>query len=155
MTSDAIKTIVSRIQIVYYAQLATTLITALVAYGLIASGQMGPPDHGLALVLQKVMIVAVPLSMGAAYFMFRVYMRRITGSALLADKLKVYAAAVLIRAALLELPGLFLSAAALITAQILFLTVVPLVVIVFLFLRPAKTAIAMDLDLSPAQRDLL
>ncbi|MEQ8425042.1 MAG: hypothetical protein RIA63_10055 [Cyclobacteriaceae bacterium] len=140
------------INLIYFAQLSALVLLAVVAYFLIKQGNLGPEDNSLAVTFQKIIIIIIPVSLGAGYFLFRIFLRSITPEMPLAHKMKKYFSANIIRSAFLEVPGLFVSVAAIITAHKLFLLIVPLLLVIFILFRPTRSVIAQELNLSVAER---
>lgn len=142
-----------RISLIYFAQMIMLVVFAGVGYFLIEGGSLGEPNNELAVLLQKIIIVAVPVSMAAAYFVFRFATRNIPPQSTLSQKMNKYFVAVIIRSALLEVPGLLVVVAAIATAQSLLLIIIPVILFVFALLRPTPSAAAQDLELSPEERE--
>lgn len=140
------------LNIIYFAQLGAMTLFAVVAYFLIEQGNLGSENNPLALTMQKIIMVVIPLSMAAGYFLFRIFIKGIRPDAPLIHKMKRYFTANLIRSAFLEIPGLFVSVAALITAHLLFLVIVPMILVLFILFRPTQSVIAQELNLSVAER---
>lgn len=115
-------------------------------------GEDGPENNELAITLEKVLMVVIPVSLAAGYILFRVLLRSVQPGLPLVHKMKRYSSANLIRSAFLEVPGLFASVAALVTAHVLFLTIVPLILVLFILFRPTRSVIAQELGLSVAER---
>ena len=140
------------LNIIYMGQLSALVLFAALAYYLIRSGKMGPENNELAITLEKVLMVVIPVSLAAGYILFRVLLRSEQPGLPLVHKMKRYSSANLIRSAFLEVPGLFASVAALVTAHVLFLTIVPLILVLFILFRPTRSVIAQELGLSVAER---
>ena len=140
------------LNIIYMGQLSALVLFAALAYYLIRSGKIGPENNELAITLEKVLMVVIPVSLAAGYILFRVLLRSVQPGLPLVHKMKRYSSANLIRSAFLEVPGLFASVAALVTAHVLFLTIVPLILVLFILFRPTRSVIAQELGLSVAER---
>lgn len=140
------------INLIYGAQLVAIIVLAMVAYFLIQQGSLGPENNSLALSFQKVIMVVIPLSLGAGYFLFRIFIRSLRPEMPLTYKMKRYFTANLIRTAFLEIPGILVSVAALITAHQLFLYIVPLILVLFVLFRPTRSVIAQELNLNANER---
>ncbi len=143
------------LNLIYAAQLSAIAVFAGVAYYLINHGNLGPANNDLAVTFQKVIIIVVPLSLGAGYIMFRMVIHRMDPNAHLKDKMKKYFTANIIRSAFLEVPGLLVSVAAIITAHVLFLVIVPMILVVFLLFRPTRSVASQELKLSLEERAML
>jgi hypothetical protein len=140
------------INLIYFAQLIAMTLLAIISYYLIQEGNMGAENNSLALSFQKVIMIVIPLCLGAGYLLFRIFLRGIRPEMPLRFKMKKYFVANLIRSAFLEIPGLFVSAAALITAHTLFLVIVPLILVLFFLFRPTRSVIAQELNLGIDER---
>lgn len=139
------------LSLIYYGQLSAMILLALVAYYLIQQGKVGSENNDLAISFQKIIMIVIPVSLGAGYILFRMLIRTVDPEMPLIYKMKKYFSANLIRSAFLEIPGLFVSVAALITAHSLFLLIVPLVLILFLLFRPTRSVVAQELSLSAGE----
>lgn len=143
------------LNLIYYVQLSAMTALALVAYYLIQQGDVGTENNELAISFQKIIMIVIPISLGAGYILFRMLLRTVNPEMPLVYKMKKYFSANLIRSAFLEIPGLFVSVAAIITAHSLFLLIVPLILILFLLFRPSRSVIAQELGLSIEERSKL
>lgn len=143
------------INLIYFGQLLAMMMLAGVAYVLIEQGNMGSENNELALSLQQVIMIVIPICLGAGYFIFRMLMKGVKPEMPLIHKMKKYFNANLIRSAFLEIPGLFVSVAAIVTAHTLFLLIVPLILILFVLFRPSRSVIAQELNLSVEERAML
>lgn len=139
------------LSLIYYGQLSAMILLALVAYYLIQQGDAGAENNDLAISFQKIIMIVIPISLGAGYILFRILLRGIKPEMPLIYKMKKYFSANLIRSAFLEIPGLFVSVAAIITSHFLFLLIVPLILILFLLFRPTRSVIAQELGLSAGE----
>lgn len=155
MASVSSRNFFRKLNLIYFGQMTMLVAFACVGYFLIEGGSVGEPDNEMAVLMQKVIIIAVPISMTAAYFVFRFATRNIPPQSTLPQKMSKYLAAVIIRSALLEVPGLLVVVAAITTAQTLLLIIVPVILFVFALLRPTPSAAAQDLQLSPEERELV
>ena len=95
------------------------------------------------------------VSMVIAYFVFRMMVDKIKPTQSLREKMPSYGRAILVRSALLELPGFLAAIAAYLTAHAYFLGASIMIFLIFLILRPSRNTIASDLNLSPKERDQL
>lgn len=150
-----IKKMVQTQQVIYLAQATVLFLFGAVVYYLITSGSLGKPDYTNAVIFQTIIVVLVPVSIAAGYFIFRYMAARIDKKATLPDKLKKHLSLVIIRNALLEVPGLFCCVAAFLTVDILFLAGVPVILLVFLLLRPTPDTMAVDLQLNAQEKKQL
>lgn len=150
MKSDLQKLIQTQ-SIIYGAQMMMLTLFGGVVYYLIKSGSLGNADYSLAITFQTILMFLIPLSLAAAYFVFKSLVSKIDPTLKLEQKLRKYFALVLVRSALLELPGMFCCVAALITVDELFLVGVPAILLVFALTRPSVTNLSADLQLKPAE----
>ena len=95
------------------------------------------------------------IGLAGAYFMFRLMVGKIDKSLPLKTKMPKYAQALLIRSALLELPGLFAGIAAYMSGQLMHLAGAMVIFMIFILLRPTRNSIAFDLQLSAHERALI
>ncbi|HEY5690250.1 MAG TPA: hypothetical protein VIS49_02245 [Cyclobacteriaceae bacterium] len=137
--------------LIYYGQLSAMILLALVAYYLIQQGDAGAENNELAISFQKIIMIVIPISLGAGYILFRILLRSVKPEMPLTNKMQKYFTANLIRSAFLEIPGLFVSVAAIITSHFLFLLIVPLILILFLLFRPTRSVIVQELGLSASE----
>jgi hypothetical protein len=140
-------------KLVYWAMALVQVVFGVGVYAIISVGMMDKPDYELALVLQGILLPAVPIAMAAGYFLFRYQLSKVDRKLSVAEKVKKYFALVLIRAAFLEMAFFFCGVSALITGVQLFLWIAPVVFFVFLLLRPTPEGMVADLELSPADRN--
>lgn len=150
-----IKNMVRTQQIIYMAQATVLFLFGAVVYYLVTSGSLGKPDYTNAVVFQTIIVVLVPVSIAAGYFIFKYMAQRIDRKMPLAEKLKKHLSLIIIRNALLEVPGLFCCVAAFLTVDILFLAGVPVILLVFLVLRPTPDTMAVDLQLNANEKKQL
>ena len=155
MSTHSHRTLLQSIRIIFYAQLSTLCIIGAVIYLLIENEMVGDGNLGMAVQLQPVIIVAVPLMLGAGYFLFKHFMKQISPSQTLLEKLRHYLRASIIRIAFFEFTGISLAVFALVTGEVLLLAALPVIVFLVLFLRPTVNSIAEDLKLSMEERDEL
>ena len=140
------------LNLIYYGQLSAMILLASMAYYLIQQGNVGPENNDLAISFQKIIMIVIPLSLGAGYILFRILLRSLKPEMPLIYKMKKYFSANLIRSAFLEIPGLFVSVVAILTAHTFFLLIVPLILILFFLFRPTRSVIAQELGLSTEER---
>jgi hypothetical protein len=138
---------------VYYSQAITVLLFGGVVAFLITQNQQGAVGDNTS--WMYIVTIVLISSVAMAYFIFRLLLGKIKQPMRIQDKMPRYSKALLVRSALLELPGLLAAVAAFITANLHFLSVTLLVVLMFIFLRPTKNTIANDLSLSTKERALL
>ena len=134
-------------------QAFAVLAFALVVYFLLWQSEQPPVSDTDTWMLIVVVILVSSLIM--AYFVFRTLIGRINNTMKLPEKMPRYARAILVRSALLEIPGLLAAIAAYMTRNPQFLAVSMVIVVLFVVLRPAKTSIAMDLNLSGKEKTAL
>lgn len=155
MSESTIQRTLQSIKLIFYAQLLSLAFLGAVVLLLIQNNLMGETDHDLAVGLQPVIILIVPVGLAAGYLLFRLFLRRIDSSLPLSDKLRSYRQATIIRTAFLECIGMTLAIFALITAQELLLAALPIIIFLMLFLRPSVNGISKDLQLNPNEQNQL
>ena len=142
------------VTIVYWTQAFSLLLFSSVIYFLIISGNKSnapAADAGWSFALPVVLLIAL----ASSYFLFRYMVKNINPKMRLQDKMPKYASAILIRSALVQLPGLFAAIVAYMSFEVYYLGGSLMMVLVFLVLRPSKQSAAEDLQLSNKERALL
>ncbi|HYC84127.1 MAG TPA: hypothetical protein VEB86_02850, partial [Chryseosolibacter sp.] len=140
------------IGLTYYLQAFSLVVFAGVVYYLIGRSETPIGDDR-----QWTLIVPVILLIGMAtsYYLFRLMVKRIDPAAKVQQKLPKYASALMVRSALLELPGLFSALVAYLTLRPYYLGGALMMFLVFLVLKPSRTTVAEDLGLNPKERDFI
>jgi hypothetical protein len=141
------------LNLTYYLQALSVLFFSLVVYYLLTQRVDAP--SGDVRMWSYVVPAILIFSLVIAYFIFRLMVGRIKPDISLTKKMPVYARAVFVRSALLELPGFLAAIAAYITAQLYFVGGSILIFALFFILKPTKNTIANDLNLSTKERALL
>jgi hypothetical protein len=142
------------LNLTYYLQAFSVLIFAAVVTFLI--GQRGEVPSSPDLQMWRTLVPsAIIISLVTAYFVFRTMVGRIKSGDNIRKKTPVYARAILVRSALLELPGFLASIAAYLTAQLYFAGAAGFIFVLFLILRPTRATITQDLNLSAKEKALL
>jgi hypothetical protein len=138
----------------YYLQTFSVLLFAAVVAFLI---NQRPDAVGNASISDwhTVVPVAMIISLATAYMVFRLLVGRIKANDPLRQKMPAYARAILIRSALLEIPGFLAAIAAYLSGKFYFLGAAVLIFVLFLILKPSRNSIATDLNLSPKEKALL
>jgi hypothetical protein len=142
------------LNIIFAAQMLTLLIFSGVLMWLNSSEQVLPVED-VGQIFHYIVPIITITTLAASYMVFKMMIGKINPSLDLKQKLPKYQVAVIVRSALLELPGLLAAVAALITGDMLFLLASLLVIFLFLMVRPTPFRIAEDLNLSAAERNLL
>lgn len=148
------KSVVGVINLLYYSQVMMIVLFSAVVYYLYMTGNI-TPNPELALIFRYVIIALLLAGISVGYFIFKQQMSAIRSALSLREKLGKYQTAVLIRAACLELPGLFGAVSVLTTGDISFLLFTAIVLVLFVLVRPSTYAIATDLNLTPSERSIL
>lgn len=142
------------INLTYYMQAFSLLLFSVVIFVLIygADKSTAPAaDIQWVYVLPVVLIIGL----GSAWFLFRAMVNKIDPKARLQDKFPKYASALILRSALLELPGLLAGIVAYLTFEPFYLGGAVMIFLAFVLLRPTRQTIAEDLNLSPKERALI
>jgi hypothetical protein len=142
------------LNIIFTAQMCALLIFSGILLWLNSNGQISPVEN-IGDFFHYIVPLVTIASFAAVYIVFKMMVRKINTSVELKEKLPKYQVAVIVRSALLELPGLLAAVAALLTGEMYFLLVSLVVILLFLIVRPTPFRIAEDLNLSAAERILL
>jgi hypothetical protein len=141
------------LNLTYYIQAFSVLAFSLVSYFLsVQSNEQSAGDVNTWMNITAVILIS---GLAMSYFVSRLLMKRITQSMRLQEKMPRYARAILVRSALMEIPGLLAAVSAFITRDPRFLAVSMLIVVLFALLRPTKDNIAIDLNLSAKEKSAL
>jgi hypothetical protein len=141
------------VNLTYYLQAFSLLLFSVVVLFIIMKSDQAPvaDDKQWSVVVPFVLLMGLATS----YFLFRMMVKKIDPAARMQDKFPKYASALIVRSALLELPGLLAAIVAYLTLRPYYLGGSFMIFLLFLFLRPTKHAIAEDLSLSPKERELI
>lgn len=129
------------------------LFSGVVAY-LHTTGE-AVPVTGMIQPFSYLVPAVMVMALGIAPYAFRFTLSKITGDLPLRQKFLKYQNAVIIRMAIVEVPGILGAAAALITGELYFLAAPLLVALVSVMLRPGPFNMANDLSLSTDERTAL
>ena len=140
------------LNLTYYMQAFAVFFFALVVWYLVSQGMQPVANDNMWMVVVPVVMI---LGLSGAYFIFRLMLGKIDKSLPLTMKMPKYAQALLVRSALLELPGLFAGVAAYLSGQLMHLAGAMMIFMVFMLLRPSRNSIAYDLQLSPKEKEAL
>jgi len=142
-------------RLIYYAMMAPIIVFSGIVYFLVTTGALGEPDYSIAVLLQQIAMITVPVCLAAGYFVFKSGLQKIEGKLPLDQKLQKYFVLILIRASIFEAAFFFCVVATILTRELLFLTAAPIVLFLFLLLRPNGTSISADLSLPPEESKLV
>lgn len=147
------KQYLSQLRMIYSAQAMALFIFGLVAYFISQSEapETLESENFLIYILAGILIVAL----SAAHFVFNILIRKIDKQLGLKTKLEKYQVAILIRSALLEVPGFVASVICILTGSLLPLMGVAVVLIIFFLLRPSVNGIVQDLNLTIQEKVML
>jgi hypothetical protein len=137
------------LNIVYYMQAFAVFFFALVVWYLLSLANQPIANDNMWLVVVPIVMIT---GLSGAYFIFKLQLGKIDKSLPLKAKMPKYANALIIRSALLELPGLFASIAAYMSGQLMHLAGAMMIFMIFMLLRPTKDNIGQDLQLSQKER---
>ena len=138
------------LNIVYYAQMLM-----LIAFGIVVvflKPDDLPADDEFGITLQYVLFALFVGGVAGSFLIPRVVLNNINHSADLKVKLGKYLPTAIIRAACLEVPGLFACVVTFLTGNTLYLLTVALLLILFFFYRPTKSLVSEELKLSIGER---
>lgn len=141
------KSFLLNITIIYSALTMTILIFTGVSY-LLVTNQSVSPDASLSDLLMVIVPAVVIVGFISGYFIYKIFLGRVSSSAALRTKLMTYQQALLIRSACLEFPAMFAGVATIITGELIFLYYSSAILFVFFALRPTASAIINDLALT-------
>ncbi|MCU0367409.1 MAG: hypothetical protein MUF39_01115 [Cyclobacteriaceae bacterium] len=150
------KSYLTSLKIIYMAMVSTmTLFTVITLLLVVTESIHVETDEKFATLMRYILIALVPVGIGAGYFVFKQSISTALTLPTLKEKLLRYQVAVLMRAACMEIPGLFAAVATLITGDLSFLLFAALIIVLFLILLPAIGAIVQDLNLSQHEKAIL
>lgn len=141
-----------RMTLVYLAQVAVMMTFGLVA---LYVRSVQPIDNELANLLQYILAGLLIGALVSIQFVPPLLIGRINRQLDLIDKISKYFPIVLVRSAILEIPGLFAGLATLLTGRSYFMVVVVLLMAAFYFYRPSGERIAEELSLDFNEREQL
>src|SRR4051812_7121120 len=110
------------LNIIFTAQMCALLIFSGILLWLNSNGQISPVEN-IGDFFHYIVPLVTIASFAAVYIVFKMMVRKINTSVELKEKLPKYQVAVIVRSALLELPGLLAAVAALLTGEMYFLLV--------------------------------
>lgn len=137
------------ISITYYLQAFAVFGFAIVVWFLLSQGHEPVANDTMWMVVVPIVTIT---SLTGAYFVFRLMLGKIDRTLPLKVKMPKYAQALLVRSALLELPGLFAGIAAYMSGQQIHLAGAMIIFMLFMMLRPTRKTISYDLQLSQEER---
>lgn len=144
------------LRIIYLAMMGSMTIFAIVTF-IIVSSQDNTVNQNpdLTLTMRYILFAVTPIALGIGYFVFKRLISSSIQITSLKSKLFRYQQAVLIRSALLEIPGMVGAAATFITGDLSFLLFTAIMIMMFLMLMPGVGAIVQDLGLSQQEKAIL
>lgn len=155
------KTLTSRqylkqLNILFFAQAGVLLVFTIIIYGLVTLGKIGPSsDPDLTDLLTYILMAVIVICFSSAHFAYQVIINKIDHTLPLTKKMPRYLGPLLIRSAMLEIPGLLAAIVFFLSGNIYLLLIPLFVAIVFFLLRPTADGIAQDMRLSPEDTVLL
>lgn len=145
-----------QLNIMFFAQAGVLLFFTAIIYGLVTWGKVVPAsDPELTDMLTYVLMAVIVICFSSAHFAYQVIINKIDHTLPLSKKMPRYLGPLLIRSAMLEVPGLFASIVFFLSGNIYLLLIPIFVAIVFFLLRPTADGIAQDMRLSPEETALL
>lgn len=150
------KQYLSQLNLIYFAQAAMMLIFAAIVFALNYFGKItGSQDEATASLFNYILLAVVVIGFSSAHFLYGYLVSKIDQSLPLQKKMPKFTGAVILRGALLELPGMFASIVFFLNGNI-FLLLIPVATgVVFFLLRPTATSITADLNLSSEDKALI
>jgi hypothetical protein len=140
--------------IIYFAQMMALVLLSGVVVFLNMNGSQPSGDTDPALFKYN-MYGLVPGAIVIAHMVFKQQLSGLDSESTLRKKLTRFQTAMLIRSALIEVPGLLGAVFALITGDLTFLFFTGMVVALFVYWRPTVDTISADLQLSEQERMVL
>jgi hypothetical protein len=137
------------LNLTYYLQAFAVFCFALVVWYLVSQGIEPVANDRMWMVVVPIIMI---VGLAGAYFIFRLMLGKIDKALPLKNKMPKYAQALLVRSALLEMPGLFAGIAAYLSGQLMHLAGAMVIFMIFMLLRPSKASIAYDLQLSAKEK---
>lgn len=145
-----------QLNIMFFAQAGVLLFFTAIIYGVVTWGKVVPAsDPELTDMLTYVLMAVIVICFSSAHFAYQVIINKIDHTLPLPKKMPRYLGPLLIRSAMLEVPGLFASIVFFLSGNIYLLLIPIFVAIVFFLLRPTADGIAQDMRLSPEETALL
>jgi hypothetical protein len=150
------KSFLTALNLIYFS-----LVFVMATFGLVvlylnfSGGVSAEVDDEFTTMLRYILLAALPIGLGAGYFLFKQLIGSPDSSTTLREKLFKYQNALLIRSAFFEIPGLLGAVCALITMDNSFLLFTGIAIVMFFLFRPTVYSITADLNLSQADRLIL
>lgn len=148
------KTLTSRqylkqLNILFFAQAAVMLAFTTIVYVLVTIGKIIPePDEALNNLMTYALMAVIIICFSSAHFAYQFLVNKIDHTLPLQKKTPKYLGGLLVRSAMLELPGLFAVIVFFLTGNSYLLLIPLFVVVVFFLLRPTPESIAEDMKLT-------
>lgn len=141
------KSFLLNVTIIYSALTMMILIFTGVCY-LLVTNQAVNPDASLSDLLSIIVPIVLIIGFVSGYFIYKIFLRRVSATEILRTKLMTYQQALLIRSACLEFPAMFAGVAALLSGELIFLYYPCAILFVFFALRPTAAVIVNDLSIT-------
>lgn len=154
MQEIRMKNFFTNMSIISLAPAMAMLLFSGLVYFLHLQGQMEGSDVDPD-IFTYILYVLTPAAVGAGHVVFRYLVSDVPATLSLREKLNKYQAALLVRGALVEAPGLLGAVAAMLTQDIMFLVFPVLMLGVFMYWRPRTESIAEDLQLTQEESMIL
>ena len=141
-----------QLNIIYGAQVFTLIAFGTIAFALRPKEN---PDTEFSTILHYALAALLVLSLFGAHFIFKLVLDGIDPAQPIGNKLQKFLTALLIRAAFLEVSGLFSGVVMLLTGSTIPLMVLALIILLFYFFRPTISQLVQELKLSVQEKTLL
>jgi hypothetical protein len=136
--------------------ITTLVLLAAVVFYLNYSNEVTPQlDQQTASLFRYLLIALVPAGMAMGYFIYGNQVKTIDPSATLGSKINRMQAAILVRSACLEVPGILGCIVAMMSGDNSFLLFTMIVLVVYGLWRPTPDTLSEDLHLSQEERERL
>lgn len=141
-----------QLNIIYGAQVFTLIMFGTIGFALRPKVN---PDPEFSTILHYALAALLVLSLFGAHFIFKLVLNGVDQALPLRHKLQKFLTAMLIRAAFLEVSGLFSGVVMLLTGSTIPLAVLALVILLFYFFRPTISLLVQELKLTTHEKILL
>lgn len=148
------KNFLTTLTIIYFAPGIAMLLFGGVVYLLHLQGRLEVTEIDPNL-LRYIMYALTPAGVVAGHFVFKKQLSDLDQELPFRQKMSKFQAAMLIRSALIEVPGLLGAVFAKITDDMTFLFFIGITAVLFVYWRPTRESIAEDLQLSEKERMVL
>jgi hypothetical protein len=141
--------------IVFYGLISGQVFFGLLSFFLVITNHLSSDGSDLSNIFIYIVPVFVLAGFILSHLIFKNRLKAISKKTSLFSKLADYRAALIIRYALLEGPGMFAIVVYLVTGNIIFILLATLIVLFFITIRPGREKVIKDLELNPNDEQIL